>query len=218
VETGGDREADAAPSVRERIHKATVDIVYEGGYETLTVAAVVERAGIERAEFDRLFSDKEDLYLGLFEVIAVRFEAEVLAAFETHDEWRDSLRACAYAAASHLRERPREVIFGVLRMYDAGELAQAHRELLLQRMVDLIDLGRQELDDPDSMGRGVAEGVIGSIYGVLVKELQKGRGVSASESFVPDLMYMAVRPYLGHEVAREELSIPPPGDGEAGRR
>jgi AcrR family transcriptional regulator len=206
-------------AVRERIHKATVDIVYEGGYETLTVEAVVERADVERADFDRLFAGREDLYIGLFKDVASKFEAEVMAAFEEHDEWRDSLRACAYAAARHLRERPREVSFGVLRMYDAGELAQAYREVQLQRMVDLIDLGRQELDDPDSIGRGVAEGVIGSIYGVLVKELQGGRGVSSAESFVPDLMYMAVRPYLGHEVAREELSMPaPPLPPPIGRR
>ncbi len=205
--------------MRARIHKATVDIVYEGGYETLTVEAVVERAGIERTDFDRLFAGREDLYIGLFEDVATKFEAEVMAAFEEHEEWRDGLRACAYAAARHIRERPREVTFGVLRMYDAGELAQAYREVQLQRMVDLIDRGRQELDDPDSIGRGVAEGVIGSIYGVLVKQLQGGRGVSSAESFVPDLMYMAVRPYLGHKVAREELSLPaPPLPPPIGRR
>ncbi len=29
---------------------------------------------------------------------------------------------------------------------------------------------------------------------------------------IPDLMSMAVRPHLDHEIAREELSIPPPPD------
>jgi hypothetical protein len=33
-----------------------------------------------------------------------------------------------------------------------------------------------------------------------------------AEDVVPDLMFVAVRPYLGHEAAREELSIPPPRD------
>jgi AcrR family transcriptional regulator len=208
--SGGDGGGAAAGDVRDRIHLATVDIVYEGGYETLTVDAVVARAAVERAEFDHLFGGREELYIGLFAEIASRFEADVMAAFEEHEQWRDGLRACAYAAARHIRERPREVAFGVLRMYDAGELAQAYREVQLQRMVDLIDRGRQELEDPDSIGRGVAEGVIGSIYGVLVKELQGGRGVGSAESFVPDLMYMAVRPYLGHEIAREELALPAP--------
>jgi hypothetical protein len=89
-------------------------------------------------------------------------------------------------------------------------MAQAQRESHLQRMVEMIDAGRQELDDPDSLGRGVAEGVFGSIYSHLVKDVQAGKGTKAAEDYVPELMYIAVRPYLGHEAAMEELTIPAP--------
>lgn len=195
---------------RERICEATLDLVSECGYEGVTVDEVVARAGVGRPDFERLFAGREQLYVSLFEQLAGEFEDDVLTAFRAHDAWRDSLRACAYAAARWLRDHPREIGFGVFQMLAAGDLAQVHRESQLQRMVDLIDLGRQELDDPDSMGRGVAEGVIGSIYGLLVKELQDGDGVAAAEGYVPEMMYLAVRPYLGHDVAREELSIPPP--------
>ena len=74
----------------------------------------------------------------------------------------------------------------------------------------MIDAGRRELDDPESMGRSAAEGVFGSIYEALVKEQQAGKGTEAAYEFVPELMYIAVRPYLGHDAAREELSIPAP--------
>jgi AcrR family transcriptional regulator len=198
---------------RDRIFAATVDLVSERGYEGVTADDIAERAGVGRAGFERCFASREQLYLVLFEKLSGEFEEDVLAAFRSHDAWRDSLRACAYAAARWLRDHPREVDFGVVQMFAAGDLAQVHRERQLQRMVDLIDLGRQELDDPDSMSRGVAEGVIGSIYGLLVKEMQSGEGVAAGEGYVPEMMYMAVRPYLGHEVAREELSIPPPPEG-----
>lgn len=203
------RLADAG-SARARIREATLDVVLKSGYEAMTVEMVIDRAGVERADFDAMFTGKDQLYLTLFEEITREYEAELDAAFAKHEVWRESLRAAAYAAARFIRDHPREVGFGVVRMFSAGDLAQAHRERQLQRMVDLVDLGRQELDDPDSVGRGVAEGVIGSIYGLLVKELQSGKGAGAAESFVPDLMYLAVRPYLGHEVAREELSIPAP--------
>jgi len=208
-------EATGPRDERRRIREALLDLVSEVGYEETTVELVVERAGVERADFDRLFAGKDDLYLRLFDEIGAEFEGAVNRAFAAHEIWRDSLRACAYAAARFIRDRPREVAFGVLQMFAAGDLAQVHRERQLQRMVDLIDLGRQELDDPDSIGRGVAEGVIGSVYSLLVKELQSGGGVGSAESFVPDLMYLAVRPYLGPEVAREELSIPAPPEGDA---
>jgi len=201
---------------RDRIFAATLDLVSERGHEGVTAEDIAARAGVDGAAFERLFADRERLYVTLFEKLADEFEEDVLAAFRAHDAWRDSLRACAYAAARWLRDHPREIGFGVFQMLAAGDLAQVHRERQLQRMVDLIDLGRQELDDPDSMGRGVAEGVIGSIYGLLVKELQEGEGVAAGEGYVPEMMYMAVRPYLGHEVAREELSIPPPPERPEG--
>ena len=138
------------------------------------------------------------------------FNGLLFAAYEGERTWRDGLRAAAYAAAYYLRDHPDVVRFGTVEMFKAGLTAQSYRESHLQEMVDLIDAGRQELEDPESVGRGVAEATFGSIYEFIIKEVQSGRGTAHGEEFVPDLMYLAVRPYLGHERAREELSIPPP--------
>lgn len=199
----------------KRVREALLDLVENGVYEQATLAEIAARAGLERGELDRLFAGKEELCVAVFDDIAKSAQSGVIAAFEAEDSWRDSLRASAYAMVRYMRDHPREVGFGALHILAAGELAQIYREQQLQQWVDLIDLGRQELDDPDSMGRGVAEGVLGSIHGRLLKELEKGEGTGSLEAFVPELMYIAVRPYLGHEVAREELEIPPPEPGEA---
>ena len=193
-----------------RIREALLDLVDERGYADVAVADVVAQAGVGPAEFDARFSGKEELCVAVFDEISRSAEGEVIAAFEAGDDWRASLRASAYAMVRFMRERPREVGFGALHILAAGDLAQVYREQKLQQWVDLIDHGRQELDDPESMGRGVAEGVLGSIHGRLLKELEKGNGTESLEQFVPELMYIAVRPYLGHEVAKEELKIPPP--------
>jgi AcrR family transcriptional regulator len=215
VETAG-RDAGGVGEERRRICEAMIDLVLEEGYEEATVAEVIARAGVDRAGFDRHFKGKDDLYVQLYQEIADAFDKEVIEAFEEHASWRDGLRACAYTAARHIRDRPREIRFGTVRMFVAGDLAQARRDQQLHRMVDLIDRGREELDDPSSMSRGVAEGVIGSIFGLLVKELQGGEGAATAESYVPELMYIAVRPYLGQEVASEELTIPAPPERRAG--
>ncbi len=199
----------------KRIRGALLELVDERGYDDVAVADVVERAGVEQADFDRRFEGKEELCFAVFEEIATTAEADVLAAFEAEGCWCDGLRASAYAIVRFMRDNPREVGFGALHILAAGDLAQVYRERQLQRWVDLIDRGRQELDDPDSMGRGVAEGVLGSINGRLLKELENGGGTDSLEQFVPELMYIAVRPYLGHEVAREELEHPAPPEHEA---
>jgi AcrR family transcriptional regulator len=195
---------------RRLIGRAVIELMAEQGYEGLTAAAIAAQAGVERAAFERCFPDVHACVLQVYWECTDEFTSLVFSAFEAEDRWRDGFRAAAYTAARYVRDNPRVVRFGTVQMFGAGLMAQAQRESHLQRMVDLIDAGRQELDDPDSVGRGVAEAAFGSIYEMVVKEVQAGRGTGSAEDFVPDLMYLAVRPYLGHDVAREELSIAPP--------
>jgi AcrR family transcriptional regulator len=203
--------------VRDRIRVALMDTVIEHGFASTTVEMVVERAGVERADFDRHFESFEDCHLKVDEENTVDFDEVVFSAFDGEREWRDRMRAAGYAAARYIRDNPRRVAFGVMRMYRAGDSAQVHRERQLHRLVDLVDQGRQELGDPNSISRHVAEGVIGAIFASIVKDLESGRGTGSAENFVPDLMYVAVRPYLGHEAAVEELTMPPPPERRADR-
>jgi AcrR family transcriptional regulator len=206
-------EADKRPlplSPRERIAEAMLTLVVERGYEATTVEALCERAEVSPATFHQHFADPQDCLLAVYTNNNELFDRQVQAAFAAHDSWRDSLRAAAYAAADFLAGRPLEVRFNVVAVLSAGEMVAAVRDAYLQQLVDLIDAGRYELDDPDSLGRSVAESAIGSIFERLLRDVHRGGDIAGARVVVPELMYIAVRPYLGHEVAREELSIPPP--------
>ncbi|HEX6602586.1 MAG TPA: TetR/AcrR family transcriptional regulator [Solirubrobacterales bacterium] len=187
-----------------------IDVVLAHGNEGATVEAVIDRAGVDEDTFAQHFDSIQDCILDAYWAHTNEFTVLVQAAFDREAVWRDSLRAAAYAAARYMRDNPRIVRFGTLQLFQAGPMAQAARESHLHRMVDLLDRGRQELDDPSSLSRGVAEGIFGSIYELVVRDLQSGRGTRAATDFVPEMMYLAVRPYLGQEAALEELSIPPP--------
>ena len=194
---------------RQRIVAAMVELVAEQGYKATTVKQLLRRAGVTRAEFRRSFAGKRACFLETYDEISERFASRVFAAFESEEDWRDGLRAAAYTAAHWIGEHPREARYVVIEMVTAGEFAQARREETLRGFVDLIDSGRKQLDKQDSVSRGMAEGVVGGILGMLTRHLRRGVPVRP-EDFVPDLMFVAVRPYLGQEAAREELSMPPP--------
>jgi AcrR family transcriptional regulator len=196
----------------ERIREAVVELVLERG-GAVTVEEIVQLAGCDRAAFDRHFDGLDDCVLKTYLAHTEEFTAIVRAAFDAEESWRDSLRAAAYAAAWHIRDNPRNVRFGTLQLFQAGPMAQAIRESQLHLMVDLIDAGRAELDDPESASRGTAEVVFGSLYELVINEVQRKGGTKSAADFVPQMMYIAVRPYLGHEAAREELTIPPPEEG-----
>ncbi|HET9163111.1 MAG TPA: TetR/AcrR family transcriptional regulator [Solirubrobacterales bacterium] len=194
---------------RQRIAAAMVELVVEQGYGATTVAQLLERARVSRAELRRLFAGKQACFLAVYDEIAESFTGEVLTAFGREEAWRDGLRAAAYAAARWVAAHPREARYATVETMMAGEFAVARREATLRRFVDLVDTGRGQLEDPDSVSRAMAEGVVGGILGTLTKNMRRGTRARPKD-FVPELMFLAVRPYLGLAVAREELSIPPP--------
>ncbi len=195
-----------------------MDLVIAHGYGAPTMEMVVARAEVTQAEFHRYFIDLEDCCLQIYIDNLINLDRTVYETFERPGTWRERLRATIYASVRLLRDNPRKVRFDVIEMSSAGALPQIYRERQLERLVDIIDMGRGELDDPDSLTRSTAEGVIGSIYLLALEAVQDESGsVGDPVSVVPDIMYVALRPYLGHEVAMEEFSIPPPPEGPSGK-
>jgi hypothetical protein len=137
----------------------------------------------------------------------------VALAHAEEAEWRDRLRAVAHEMLRFLCEDPKRARMMTVDVLSAGERAQLIRDRGMQGLIELIDQGRQELADPDSMSRAIAEGIGGAIYHRIHVAVAAGR-YDALEPMVPELMYNAVLPYLGTEAAMEELSIPPPSPAE----
>jgi AcrR family transcriptional regulator len=193
---------------RERIMGAMLDLVSSEGFEAISLDDVVERAGTSREEFERQFESMEDCAMVVFDRFLEDHNRVVRKAYESEEVWPDSLRAAAYAVASWMTENPQAARFGTVGMLWSSELAQARREAGFQNFVDLVDAGKEVAEDPDSIPPFTAEGVIGSIAEMLTRRLSQGE-VHLYE-LVPQLMSIAVRPYLGEEAAAKELTIPPP--------
>jgi AcrR family transcriptional regulator len=205
--------AGADPSrlkVRARLGAAAIDLVLERGYERVTVEDLVERAVVRRTDFDREFGGKEECVLAVIDAETERFRELVYGVYGRESCWRDGLRAAAYAAARFVRENPRYTLFSTTMMNSATELVRTRRDMAVQMLSELIDAGRSELEDPSAISPDTALAVVGGIYELLQKELSRGRGTARAEDYVPQLMYVAVRPYLGHAEALKELSIPAP--------
>jgi AcrR family transcriptional regulator len=185
-----------------------LDLVARRGYDTCTVAMIARRAGVSQAEFEAMFGSKEECAIAVFDRFMVDFNREVGDAFASRPGWPENLRAAAWAAARYQEAHPRELRFGAVGMLWASELMQTRREQAFRRFVDMVDAGRALAGDPEAVPQFTAEGVIGSIAAMITRRTQAGR-VSPVE-FVPDLMYLAVVPYLGEEAAARELTMPAP--------
>jgi hypothetical protein len=135
----------------------------------------------------------------------------VRAAFESEERWPDSLRAGAYAQARWIADHPEEVRFMMLETLWASELAGALRDQFLAEYTAMIDAGRAVAPDPAAVPPMAAESVIGAIIQVLGRYSSGQDGERPDPvAAVPEMMYLAVRPYLGEEAARRELTMPVP--------
>jgi AcrR family transcriptional regulator len=195
-------------AARERLLDSMLELGATHGLGEISVEQVIARAGSSRAEFDRLFSSKEECAIAVFDRSMLSFRAAVLPAYESESEWPDSLRAAAYATAAWIAAHPRDTRFGAVELLWVGELAQASREAAFQSFIDLIDAGRERAADPAAVPAYAAEGVMGSLAEMITKRAR--RGELRPYDYVPEIMYLAVLPYLGEEVAARELAIAPP--------
>jgi AcrR family transcriptional regulator len=194
---------------RERIARALVELVGANGYRQTPLAAVLARAEVDEAEFHRHFADKEGCFVAVWEELTFAHGALAVEAFQAPGPWRERMRAAAWITLDYLQADLRRTRFLVLEVLNAGELAQAHRDLAIAGQVEWIDTGRREMADPDQVSRATAEHIAGAINEMLIRRTRTGE-ILRGTRVLGELMYLAVRPYLGEEAAREELTMPPP--------
>jgi AcrR family transcriptional regulator len=189
------------------LYVALIDIVAERGYERAGAAEVIARAGASGAAFDARFGRWEEFVLCVLGAFIDDFTDRVQHAYDSGPDWRTGLRAAAYESAAWLEQNPRVARFGAVDVLAAREeMIRVRREGVFLYCAGLIDQGREVAPDPAAVPEAAAAMAIGSVAQLLTQRLQAGEGLDTGR-MVPALMYQAVRPYLGEEVAREELAM-----------
>jgi AcrR family transcriptional regulator len=197
---------------RQRILGALVEVCVERGYRGASVALVAERAGVGEETFEQHFEDLEDCFAQYLVEGRQAFFTEVGAAMVGLTEWREQIRAVSYTMLAFWRADERRARMMLVEVLSAGPRAQLIRDEGMEMMFDLIDQGRSAMPDPDLLSRTTAEAIGGAVFNQMHMALERGE-LKRGEELIPQLMYTVVLPYLGTEVALEELERPPPGKG-----
>jgi AcrR family transcriptional regulator len=199
------------------IFAALIAVVAERGYEATTVAEIARRAGVDRADFERRFADKDACALLCFEAFVADYEWRVESAYHSQPDWRTGLRATAYEVAEWICEHPDLIRFGTVDSLEAkSEMIRVRREEVLGYGARVIDRGRAEAADPDAIPSSAGVMAVGSIVQLLTLQMQGHRNLDPF-TVVREMLYLAVRPYVGEQAAREELTLPRPPSWRAGR-
>jgi AcrR family transcriptional regulator len=189
---------------------AVIEVFAVRGYAEASIEEIVASAGVPREKFDSQFTDKADAFLRVAQCYYDDFKDRAARAYATAPSWPDSLRAAAYELVAWIEENPHAYRFGMVRVPEAGEMARVRREELFIWCAGLIDRGREAAPDPAAVPEAAPLMAIGRVVEIVTRHATGVLDVDPAAT-VPELMYAVVRPYLGEEAARAELSMPPPG-------
>ena len=192
----------------ERISEAMIALCVEQRYPNVTLPMLLERAGVGELAFATHFDSLEDCFCKIFEAQRDELVVRVAKAYMAEEGWRNQLRAAAYTLLGYFGEDVQRARFTTVEVLYAGERAKLIQDQVIQGFSMMVDLGRREMEDPDSLTPFTAETIGNAIYGRIQEAFERDE-LEKFETSVPEMMYMAVLPYLGPEAAREELSIPP---------
>ncbi|HEY5193363.1 MAG TPA: TetR/AcrR family transcriptional regulator [Solirubrobacteraceae bacterium] len=201
---------------RARILAAMLEVSAERGAANVTVAHIVERAGVSRRTFYELYRDREECFLGAFDDAFARASRYVLDVYDPSAKWAERIRLALTGLLSLLdleRDAGQLLIVGSL---GAGRIALEHRQSGIAQMIALVDQGREELKAGAELPPLTAEGIVGGVLSVLHARLIDADGESLL-SLTGALMSMIVLPYLGPAAARHQLVRPAPTPLDRGK-
>jgi AcrR family transcriptional regulator len=190
-------------SERAQLIEALIEVAAERGYMDTSIEMVVAHAGLDRSAFDRHFRGKYDGFLSAWQEMNEECMASLMRAYASEQDWPDRLRAVAHEVVGNLCNEPSRACFAV-EVLAAGDAARARRDMTMRVIASLIDAGRKEMEDPESVPHTTAEALAGSAYGQVYAKVVRG-DTDELPKLIPQLMSAAVMPYLGVEAALEEL-------------
>jgi AcrR family transcriptional regulator len=225
---------------RRRLLSATVELAYEQGIHSITVATLCERAGLSRRTFYECFSDVQACVLATFSDSmerAARVVEEAVTAVAGDEEeasngrgagrgtrtWREQARAGLTALLGFFDSEPGIARLLVVEALGAGHDTLEARRRGIAQIIAFVDRGRSEAKANREPPPLTAEGTVGAVFSVIhARILEVATSPSAAVQplveLVGPLMATIVQPYLGTAAARRELALPPPAPSTEARR
>jgi AcrR family transcriptional regulator len=190
---------------RERMLLAVAEAVAEQGFATTTVADIIARARLSRRTFYEHFADKEECYLAAYDTVVEQLLGAVGQAYEQADDWSQKVHDGLETFLAYLAAEPAFARMCIVEVVAAGPDARNRRDAAMRVFVDFLEPGRAEAPKGLVVPALAAEVVVGGIYEIIYSRLQRDAAGELVE-MLPELLYCALVPYIGHAAAERAVA------------
>jgi AcrR family transcriptional regulator len=188
-------------SQRERLLAAVVRVTADKGFKAMSVADILEEAGVGRESFYALFDDKRDCLLTAHAALVDHLEVTARTAYEQPGPWPDRVRNTVAAALDWLATDPAAARVVIVELAAVGPPSRERFQEQFQRFAQLLEEGR-DADLPEARPQAT-DMAIGAGLARVYEEVVGGR-TSELPRLLPELTYEILVPFVGEAMARSQ--------------
>jgi AcrR family transcriptional regulator len=186
---------------RERLFKATVDLVAKRGYRNTSIDHIVKSARVGYVAFYDLFEGKEDCFLAAFDRIVAEAAEALAEAVAREVEWPRQIAAALACTLGLIVADPRRARIALVEVQAAGPAAYARYEEAIDRAVPKLREGRAFNPDTAGLSATLEEAVLGGVVWIVHQRLVKGE-LKRTDPLLEEAIQIALSPYLGDAEAK----------------
>jgi AcrR family transcriptional regulator len=189
-------------SQRERLLAAVVRVTANNGYESTSVADILEEAGVGRESFYELFEDKKDCLLAARAILVDDLDATVAAAYNGPGPWAGRVRGALAAMLDWFAADPAAAKVVFVELAAVGTAARGLFRDDFARFTKMMDDGLDQAEPVPGLPR-VTGLAIGAALARVYEEVVRDR-TSELPQLLPELTYELLVPFVGEEAAETE--------------
>ena len=158
---------------RDRLLKATAEVVAREGYAATTVRKLLAHSRTSRRTYYALFTDMEDCYLAMFGELAQQMRARFSAGFERGAEAGERVRLALESLTDLCSSEPDAACACLVESLAAGAAGRAARSELIAALADTLTPALADLRPADPNPGLTAQAVVGGVFELLYGPLAR---------------------------------------------
>jgi AcrR family transcriptional regulator len=178
-------------SCEQRILWATVRLVAEKGFDSVTIFDVTERADVSRADFYELFESKDECLFAAYEKVL-------------DGPWPLRIRRAMEACLEACSAEPEVARMTTVDAPATSPEAQHRYRNALERFVPLFIEGREYAASSVHLPPDLERMAVGGAVTIIFDEVVAGRAQELPAK-LPDILFTVLAPYIGPEAAVAEV-------------
>lgn len=187
---------------RQRIVLAAARLAEEKGYAATTILDITTRAGVDNRAFYRLFTDKEEAFSALHELLFRQLMAVTATGFLEGETWPERIWQAGRTFVQYVEENQQLAYAAFVESYAGGAAMVERVEQLLRGFTLFLQVGYQHQLDGDPPSAVALDAIATMVFELDYLQVRESR-VDRLSGLLPHVTFIALAPFIGAAAANE---------------